>query len=584
MSSLTLKITDAGRAAIVNAQNTGTAPVLVSQIGVTDQAFVAAADTAALPGELKRLATFAGAAVAADTIHVTIRDDTTDVYSCRGFAMYLDDGTLFASYGQADPIGEKSAQSMFLLALDAIFADIDAASITFGDTDFLLSAATTEQQGIVELATDDETTTGTDAARAVVPKGLKAALDARFGAGAPSAFVKSLLTAATALAFRTALAIKAAATYDVGAGNNLDADLLDGQHGSYYRAWGNLTGVPASFPPSAHQHAWNDITGAPAYATRWADWTEVTNKPATFPPAAHSQDWSTITGKPDTAIRWPAWSEVTNKPSVPMQLGYNPVQQGTGVGQIANAVKIGWSADGLKCTVDSTDQGMIWTQSYAGIPSDYAKLSGAAFSGVVDVVTSGIKLPSFAGTASIMRGNGDAATLTAYNTVWNLWNGLAFASFTGTVTAVLDARNGAWILTGGVTAGGTITAAGYNTSSDPRLKDTLQAQSITGNVDGIGLWTWRWNAFSQRKGDGAGVRSDEVRAVFPQCVAVDAEGFDVVDYGNLGVHLGVVANRRIRAAEARAEGLARELAELAARVAQLDRIVAAVPSPGMPPR
>jgi len=40
-------------------------------------------------------------------------------------------------------------------------------------------------------------------------------------------------------------------------------------------------------------------------------------------------------------------------------LGYTPVQQGTGVGQLGNAVKIGWSAEGLKATVDGTDLGPI---------------------------------------------------------------------------------------------------------------------------------------------------------------------------------------------------------------------------------
>ena len=45
-----------------------------------------------------------------------------------------------------------------------------------------------------------------------------------------------------------------------GANSGLDADLLDGQHGSYYRAWTNLTGVPSTFTPSAHNHAIADIT------------------------------------------------------------------------------------------------------------------------------------------------------------------------------------------------------------------------------------------------------------------------------------------------------------------------------------
>jgi len=34
----------------------------------------------------------------------------------------------------------------------------------------------------------------------------------------------------------------------------INADQLDGQHGAYYLAWANFTGVPATFAPSAHTH------------------------------------------------------------------------------------------------------------------------------------------------------------------------------------------------------------------------------------------------------------------------------------------------------------------------------------------
>lgn len=34
----------------------------------------------------------------------------------------------------------------------------------------------------------------------------------------------------------------------------IDVDKLDGQDGSYYLSWGNLTGVPSTFTPSAHTH------------------------------------------------------------------------------------------------------------------------------------------------------------------------------------------------------------------------------------------------------------------------------------------------------------------------------------------
>ena len=48
---------------------------------------------------------------------------------------------------------------------------------------------------------------------------------------------------------------------------------------------------------------------------------------------------------------------------VQRKLSFTPVQQGTGVGQLANVVKIGWSTSGLKATVDAQDMGVIWTGS-----------------------------------------------------------------------------------------------------------------------------------------------------------------------------------------------------------------------------
>ncbi|QXW44549.1 phage tail protein [Pseudomonas amygdali] len=42
------------------------------------------------------------------------------------------------------------------------------------------------------------------------------------------------------------------------------------------------------------------------------------------------------------------------------RLLYTPVQQGTGVGQLNNVVKIGWSDNGIKATVDETDMGNLW--------------------------------------------------------------------------------------------------------------------------------------------------------------------------------------------------------------------------------
>ncbi len=241
--------TPQGRQALVNAQNNGTNAVLVTEIGVTEQAFTAgeAATLQTLPGELKRLTTFGGSAVAADVIHVSIRDDTPDTYTLRGIGLYLADGTLLCAYGQRVPILQKSPQAMMMLAADMTLADIDAALITFGSTEFLNPPATTEVQGVVELATNDEAIQGKDARRALTPANLLAVINDRFGIGAPTKLAKDLLAAATAVVARGLLELKSAALKDEGEGNGLDADMLDGEHGPHYLDYRNFTNVPRSF-------------------------------------------------------------------------------------------------------------------------------------------------------------------------------------------------------------------------------------------------------------------------------------------------------------------------------------------------
>ena len=50
-----------------------------------------------------------------------------------------------------------------------------------------------------------------------------------------------------------------------GPGSGLNADLLDGAEGAHYLAWGNFTGVPATFPPSGHTHLESEITDLDKY-------------------------------------------------------------------------------------------------------------------------------------------------------------------------------------------------------------------------------------------------------------------------------------------------------------------------------
>ncbi len=180
-----LTVTNAGRAALINAQNIGTAPMTITQFGISETAVVPAVTDTALAGEVKRVSTLSGDIVDDDTIHLIVRDESTDAFALRSCALYLNDGTLFAIYGQVAPILSKTAQSMMMLAMDVRFADIDVTALTFGDANFLNPPATTEALGVVELATSAEGQTGTDLQRAMTPKAVKDAvtawLDARFG-------------------------------------------------------------------------------------------------------------------------------------------------------------------------------------------------------------------------------------------------------------------------------------------------------------------------------------------------------------------------------------------------------------------
>jgi hypothetical protein len=198
---LTAIVTNAGRAALVNAANTGTRAVTIAQVGLSGTALAPEAGATVLPGQFKTIATLSGDVVADDTIHLIVRDESADVFTVRSLALYLADGTLFALYGQADVLLEKSAQALMLLAIDIRFEDVDASDHLA--THFLNPPATTERQGVVELATVAEAQAGIDALRALTPQAAR------------SAILGWLLA-------------------QDGAGSGLDADLLDGQQGSWY--------------------------------------------------------------------------------------------------------------------------------------------------------------------------------------------------------------------------------------------------------------------------------------------------------------------------------------------------------------
>jgi len=136
MSALDFLITNAGLVALLDVQNGGTAAVRIAEVGLTDLHFVMASTLTALPGEVAHINAVSTVGVDEETVHLAARDASTDSYEVRGVGLFLEDGTLFAVYSQADPIFGKSALSTFLLAVDLRFASGVVELMVFGDVGF----------------------------------------------------------------------------------------------------------------------------------------------------------------------------------------------------------------------------------------------------------------------------------------------------------------------------------------------------------------------------------------------------------------------------------------------------------------
>jgi hypothetical protein len=170
---ITFILTNAGKAAIVAANNTGTNPVTVNRIGVGSASWTPTATATALQTEIKKITAVGGAVVADDTIHVTASDSSSDVYTVREIGLFLTDGTLLAVYSQAGAIITKGADTVALIAADLVITGVPAGSVTVGDTTFDYPQATEAIKGVAEIATTAEAQAGTDDERFLTPAKLQ---------------------------------------------------------------------------------------------------------------------------------------------------------------------------------------------------------------------------------------------------------------------------------------------------------------------------------------------------------------------------------------------------------------------------
>lgn len=178
-----ITITDAGRAEVINAENTGTAPVELTTIGLGSGQYEPDPAQTTLSNQFKTLTSIPGTVVDEDTIHVMIRDDSGDTYNVNEFGIYTASGTLFAVYSETTgPLMQKAAGSTLLLAVDIILGTLNATSLTFGNTNFLNPPASETVQGVTLYATEAEHKAGTVGNKAATPAGVKAFTE-QFGIG-----------------------------------------------------------------------------------------------------------------------------------------------------------------------------------------------------------------------------------------------------------------------------------------------------------------------------------------------------------------------------------------------------------------
>lgn len=85
---MNIVLTNAGLQKIVNAEQTGTAPVVISQIAFGSGQYTANASQIALQNEIKRLPVISGGTDSSHSIHVAAQDASSDAYSVYEFGLF----------------------------------------------------------------------------------------------------------------------------------------------------------------------------------------------------------------------------------------------------------------------------------------------------------------------------------------------------------------------------------------------------------------------------------------------------------------------------------------------------------------
>jgi hypothetical protein len=223
-------------------------------------------------------------------------------------------------------------------------------------------------------------------------------------------------------------------------------------------------------------------------------------------------------------------------------LGYTPVQQGTGVGQLNNLVKIGWTGSRLAITVDNTNLGVLATDS----TGDNRWVLRSGDINVGQLTSAPINMAMSSGNGSngsfIARssggGDGGMAGMTFWNDSYAIRLGVRNDGYFG--LGGFSRSNWSWYSDSG---GNMVAAGNVSAYSDPLLKENvrpiLNATESLKQLDGV-YFNWKHGIphIDCKAGKlDLGILADQVEKVFPEIVSksipVDNVQYRVVAYDKL---------------------------------------------------
>lgn len=325
-----------------------------------------------------------------------------------------------------------------------------------------------------------------------------------------------------------------------------------------------IYGKPDGFPPSAHPTWLADIFGFGPFVAeleRIAKAIELTNTPAfealvdwfrtqnaAFQTQIDSANAAIIAeANARHAADLSSSQDIAAEALIRLQQDNMKVSQGAasgGIGQLNNKVIIGWSATGLKATVDSTDLGnFVFTDMLVG---KYLPITGGTITGPLTINTP-------LGTQPLLEQRGGSTGGVAYYDNNDPDGGIYSYGFQmdtenfyfrmstvdgqhaldGAIKAYLT-KNGAFVATGDVYA-----------YSDPVLKDDVKritnAVELCKQLDGV---TFIWNDRSEITAAKVGKRdygvlADQVEKIMPEIVSLSVpegesrETFRIVAYDKM---------------------------------------------------